>query len=177
MNLKEEKISGEIVYEGSFLKLHKDKVLCPNGNISYREYIHHPGAAAILVKVQDKFMLEKQYRYPVSEVTLEIPAGKLDLNESPLDAAKRELEEETGYKASNLMYLGKIHTTVGFTDEVIYIYYTDELTKTKTNFDSDELILLSYHSFDEIKEMIRNGEITDSKTIAAISLYMLKKEF
>lgn len=176
MNKFEEKQLDSIVaYKGSFLTLYKDKVKCPNGNISYREYLHHPGAVGILAQLDGKFILETQYRYPIRCNTLEIPAGKIDNNESPIDAAIRELEEETGYKANNIKYLGKIHSSVGFTDEVIYLYYANDLVKTNTNFDSDEFIELNYYSIDELKSLILSGAITDSKTICSINMFLMEK--
>ena len=103
MNLKEKKLSSELIYKGKIIDVYKDKVLCPNGHESYREYVSHCKASCIMALLPNgKFILEKQYRYPYDEVIYEFPAGKCDPNEDPLKTATRELEEETG--CSCLLY-------------------------------------------------------------------------
>lgn len=175
MDMKEKKISGEVIFEGKVVKLEKDKVICPNGNISYREVVRHPGGAAILGITKDnEVILERQFRYPYDEVIYEIPAGKLELNEDPYTAALREFEEETGNKAEKLESLGEIYPTCGYSSEIIYLYLAKDYVKTNTHFDDDEFIELEYIPLEKTKEMILNGKIKDAKTIASIMMYLLK---
>lgn len=174
MNLKEETLYRKIAYEGSFLKVEYDEVVISNGNKSSREVIRHPGAAAVLACVDGKYIIERQYRYPIDEVIYEIPAGKKDKDEDFIDTAYRELEEETGYKAASMKYLGEIYTSVGFCDERIKIYKAEGLTKTSTKLDPDEIVEIDFFTFDEIKEMIKKGIIKDAKTVAAFGLIIME---
>ncbi len=131
MDQKEIKISGKVVYEGKVVTLKVDTVLCPNGNESKREIVTHNGGAAVLLVLDGKILLERQFRYAYNEIIYEIPAGKLEKNENPRSAAIRELEEETGYIAKNIIDLGSIYPSVGYTDEIIYLY-KDLLSKKKS---------------------------------------------
>ncbi len=177
MEFTEKKIDGEVIYDGKVLKLIKDKVLCPGDVVSYREIIlHHGGAAILAINEDKKIFLVKQFRYAYNELLYEIPAGKLEKDEDPYDAAMRELEEETGNRADNLEYLGVIYPSCGYTSEKIHLYLATKFVKTHTNFDKDENIETYLFSLDEVKKMILNGEIKDAKTICAINYYMLKYE-
>ncbi len=176
MDLEEKKLNGEIVYKGTLLEVHKDEILCPNGNKAYREYIEKIPAAAVIAKVDDKFIFEKQFRYPFHDVLIEIPAGKCDENEDPINTAKRELEEETGYLAKNIKFLGKCFPSVAYTSEVIHLYYASELEKTHIHLDENEFVEVFYLSEDEVIEKIKSGEISDAKTVQAFALYLLNKE-
>ena len=175
MNMEEKKLSGEVLFDGKVVRLEKDKVLCPNGRESYREVVRHNGGAAILcVTNDDKVLLIKQFRYCYNEVIWEIPAGKLEGNEDPYDAAMREFEEETGNKASELIPLGNIYPTCGYSSEKIYLYLALDYKKTETHLDPDEVIITEYVPIARVKEMILNNEIKDAKTICALSTYFLK---
>lgn len=175
MNMKEEKISGEVLFKGKVVTLVKDKVLCPNGNESYREIVKHPGGAAILcITENNEILLEKQFRYAYDEVIYEIPAGKLEYGEDPYNAAIREFEEETGNKADSLIPLGKIYPTCGYSSEIIHLYLAKDYVKTKTHLDEDEVIETLLIPLDKVNEMIINGEIRDAKTICALYTYMAK---
>ena len=174
MNKEEKKLSSEQIYDGRVIKVSKDKVLCPNGNESLREIVHHRGGVGILFKLGDKFVFERQYRYAFNEEMIEIPAGKLEEGEIPLPAAERELLEETGYRPLEMIYLGDMYPTVGYSNEVIHLYYCEKAIKEERHLDNDECIDLFLLSMEEIDKMIANNEIKDSKTIAAISLYRLK---
>ncbi len=177
MNLEEKKISGEIIYNGKILTLIKDKVLCPNGNTSFREVVLHNGGAAILCITKDNLVyLVKQFRYPYNEVMYEIPAGKLELNENPYDAALREFEEETGNKAKRLIDLGCIYPSCGYTSEKIYLFLANDFTISKQNLDSDETLEVVLMPLDKVEEMVLNGEIKDSKAICALYRYNLLKK-
>lgn len=171
MKDQEKKLNSEMIYEGKVISVSKDEVLCPNGEKSIREIIYHRGGVAVLIKVDDKFILEKQYRYAFNEDIYEIPAGKLEEGEEPLPAAERELLEETGYRPLEMVFLGDMYPTVGYSKEVIHLYYCEKHVKEERHLDSDESIDLLFLSLEEIEEMINNNTIKDSKTIAAIYLY------
>ena len=175
MELREKKISSTSIYKGKIIDVYKDKVLCPNGHESYREYVKHCKAVCIIAELNGLFALEDQYRYPYDEIIKEFPAGKVDENEDIEHAAKRELEEEIGYHANKLIYLGEIYSSCAYTDEIIYLYYATDLVKTEQHLDINEAINYSFISLDEIKEMIVNNEIKDAKTICALQHYLLKK--
>ena len=174
MNKEEKKLSSKEIYNGKVIKVSKDEVLCPNGNTSIREVVHHRGGVAILIKIEDKFILEKQYRYALNEEIIEVPAGKLEEGEIPLEAAKRECLEETGYKPLDMVFLGDMYPTGGYSSEVIHLYYCSKYQKAERHLDNDEMIDLWLVSLEEIEEMIANNQIKDSKTIAIISLYKSK---
>lgn len=169
MDFKEKIIETSEVFKGNFLKVDHLEVELPDGNIASRDVVRHPGAVAILAFLdEENILLVKQYRVALERVILEIPAGKLEKGEDPLEAAKRELEEETGYKAKELNYLGSIATGAGFTDELIHIYKGTNLYKGVKGGDDDEFIEVTPFSIANIKEMIKTGEIIDVKTIASL---------
>ena len=170
LDLIETKISSENIYDGTLLHVKKDKVELPNGDISYREWIKHPGASAVIpVTDNNEIILVRQYRYPIQSLTMEIPAGKLDVaGEDPLECAKRELEEETGYSAQEYQFLTKLATTVGFSDEFIYIYAARGLKAGQQHTDEDEFINVVTVPLDKAVEMVHSGEILDGKSVVAI---------
>lgn len=171
-DLIEEKVSSEDVFDGNLLHVKKDTVRLPNGNIAYREWIKHPGASAVVpVTPEGRLIFVRQYRYPIQQVTLEIPAGKLDAEgEDPLDCARRELSEETGYQAEKYTFLTKLATTVGFSNEFIYIYAAEGLTAGRQHPDEDEFINVCTLTMDEAMAKIRSGEICDAKSVTAVLL-------
>lgn len=176
MEMKEKKIDGEVLYAGRVVRLERDRVLCPNGRESVREVVRHNGGAAILcLNAQEEVLLIRQFRYPYNEILLEIPAGKLEKNEDPYTAAVRELEEETGNRAAELEYLGKIYPTCGYSSEIIYLYLAKDYVFTETSFDEDECIEACFVPQSRVKEMILSGEIKDAKTICALSYYLMRK--
>jgi ADP-ribose pyrophosphatase len=175
MDLKEKKISSEHIFKGHLLDVYKDTVLCPNGKIAYRELIRHCLASCMIAKLDDgKFLLERQFRYPFDEVLYEFPAGKADGDEKPEVTASRELEEETGYRATKLVYLGKIYPSPAYTDEAIYLYYATSLEKKEQHLDKDEALNIYEVSFEEIEKLVDEDKIHDAKTLAAIYLYKRK---
>jgi len=175
MKFYEEKIDSRRVFEGKMINVRVDRVRLPDGKESTREVVDHPGAVVIVPVLGEKILFVEQYRYPIEQVLLELPAGKLDPGESPEECAKRELEEETGYKAKKLSYLGKIFTTPGFTTEVIHIFAAEDLEKTTQNTDPDEFIEVKELHIEEVLSLLRNAEIEDSKTICALTRFFFAK--
>ena len=171
MDKKEITIHSEQIYKGHVVSLKKDTVLCPNGEQSLREIITHRGGVGILIKVDDKFIIEKQFRYALGKEIYELPAGKLEADEELLEAAKRECLEETGYRPLEMIHLGDSYPTPGYSTEVIHLYYCPKAVKEERHLDNDECIDLIYLSLDEVETLIAEGKIKDSKSVAAIFLY------
>lgn len=170
-DLVEKFIKSEVVFEGNLLTVRRDTVELPNGKHATRELIQHPGAVAVVpIRNDGKILLVRQFRYPVDQLTLEIPAGKLDPGEEPEACAKRELEEETGYKAKKLRLLSSILTTPGFTNEVIHLYLAEDLVLAEQCPDEDEFIDVEVFTKEEIKKMIENGTICDAKSLLGLLL-------
>jgi ADP-ribose pyrophosphatase len=168
-DLTERRLSGERVYDGGLLKVHRDEVALPDGSRGHREYIRHPGAVAILALFDDgRVLLERQYRYPHARDFIELPAGKLEPGEPHLETAKRELLEETGYVAREWSRLGVIHTAIAYTDEAIEIFLAKKLTPGKAKLDAGEFLETLAVPFAEALEMVRDGRITDSKSVTGL---------
>ncbi|MCB5189190.1 NUDIX hydrolase [Methylobacillus arboreus] len=168
-DLVETKISSETIAEGGMLLVKRDQVRVPSGATSQREYVIHPGAV-VVVPVLDNgnLLLERQFRYPLSRVFIELPAGKIDAGELHLETGKRELLEETGYTATEWFYLGLQHPCIGYSNEVIHIYLARGLSAGAHNRDIDEALQLFEASLEQCLQMIRQGELTDGKTIVAL---------
>ena len=169
MDLKETLIHSKKIFQGKIITVNQDSVLLENGKETGRDVVLHPGAVAVVAMTNDdKFVLVRQYRYPVSEALLEIPAGKLDKGEHPDDCARRELEEETGYLAAKLQKITSVYTTPGFCNEIIHIYLATQLTKTAQCLDEDEFLNIEYYTSDEIHQMIIDGRIHDAKSMIGL---------
>ena len=167
-DLTEHFVAGGRVFDGNLLKVHRDTVRLPDGTQGQREYIRHPGAVAIVARFEDgTIVLERQFRYPNRRVFLEIPAGKLEPGEPPLETAQRELLEETGYVADQWIRIGVMHTAIGYTDEAIELFLARKLTKKTAKLDAGEFLEVSIHPLAEVLAMIRDGRITDAKTMTA----------
>ncbi|HYD57555.1 MAG TPA: NUDIX hydrolase [Burkholderiales bacterium] len=168
-DLTEHFLSGEQVYDGALLKVHRDHVRLPDGTQSTREYIRHPGAVAVVPLFDDgRVLLERQFRYPHRREFIEVPAGKLEPGEPHLQTAKRELLEETGYSAGEWTRLGVIHTAIAYTDEAIELFVARKLTLSERRLDVGEFLEIFTVPFPEAVQMVREGRITDSKTVAAL---------
>lgn len=168
-DLKEHRISGELVFDGSLLKVHRDVVRLPDGSQGTREYMRHPGAVAIVPLFDDaRVLLERQFRYPHGREFIEIPAGKLDPGEPALETAKRELLEETGYVAAQWTRQCVIHTAIAYTDESIEIFVARKLTQSTRKLDVGEFLETFIVPFNEAIGMIRDGRITDAKSVAGL---------
>ena len=169
-NLVEKQISREEIFSGVALHVVRDEILLPNGKKSVREISLHNGAAAIIPILPDgRVLMERQYRYAHGRVMLEIPAGKLDTpDEIPLEAAKRELREETGAVAEKITFLGRIAPSPALINEIIYLYMAEDLSFGENDLDDGEFLDIEYIHIDKLYEMVMNGEIEDSKTQIAI---------
>jgi len=162
-------LDGEEVYSGRLLKVHRDRVRLPDGAESAREYIRHPGAVAIVPLLEDgRVVLERQFRYPVGKVFVEIPAGKLEPGEDHLETGKRELLEETGYVAREWRRLGLIHNAIGYSDEIIEIWLARGLTRQAQQLAEGEFLEVFSLPLAEAQAMARDGRITDVKTIVGL---------
>jgi ADP-ribose pyrophosphatase len=151
------------------LEVHRDQVRLPDGTQAVREYIRHPGAVAVVALFEDgTLLLERQYRYPHRREFIEIPAGKVDPGEPHLGTAKRELLEETGYAAAEWTRLGVIHTAIAYTDEAIELFLAKKLTLGERKLDAGEFLEVFRVPFEEAVGMIREGRITDAKTVTAL---------
>jgi ADP-ribose pyrophosphatase len=165
-HLKETKVDGGIAYDGGFLKVHKDRVRLPNGALTGREYIRHPGAVVILPVLDDgRILLERQFRYPNDQVFIEFPAGKIDEGEDHLDCAKRELVEETGYTASDWRFVATIHNAIAYSDEHLELFLARGLKEGDAQLDEGEFVECFTATLDELLEWVRTGRVTDVKTI------------
>lgn len=173
--LKESQLHTETVFKGGLLHVKRDEVLLPNGQQSFREYIVHPGAVVILAFLDNgKLLFERQFRYPLGKVFLELPAGKIDPGEHILATAQRELREETGYTAGEWNYLGLLHPCIGYSDERIEIFEARGLRLAgEQELDHNEFLELVELSPEEAKNAVFSGLITDAKTIS--SLYWLER--
>lgn len=169
MIFEEKKISSERIYEGAIMNVRRDTVTAPKGT-AYREIVEHNGAVAAIALTEDKnIIMVKQFRYACGEAILEIPAGKIDKGETdPVAAMKRELKEETGYTASQVLHMGDVNPSCAYSEEVIHLYLMTGLTPGEQNLDEDEALEVIEMPFDEVYDMAVRGELVDSKTLAAL---------
>lgn len=165
----------QLRYTGTILKIYEDTVIA-NGHEAHWDYIHHDGAAAIVpVTDEGKLLMVRQYRNALDRETLEIPAGKLDTPDEPkIECARRELEEETGFRCENLEYLMTLNTTVAFCDEAIDVFVARDLIPSHQHLDDDEVIYVEEWELADLQQLIYSGTMTDSKTVAAIMAYAQK---
>ena len=169
----EKTVNSKPIFAGKVISLQVDTVALPNGKEAAREIVRHPGAAAVIALVDGKLLVVEQYRKPLERFQIEIPAGKLDPNEDPMTAAARELEEETGYRAENLVLYNAFATSPGFADEVIYIYFTHQAVPGEQRLDEDEFLHVSAITMEQADAYIAEGRICDAKTLIAVLAWKL----
>lgn len=173
-NFEEKTLSEIKEFDGKFIKVSTYNVELSTGKKGLREVVHHPGGVVVVAqKDENTILMVKQFRYPIQQVSLELPAGRLEIGEDPDFAIKRELEEETGFIAKTWKSLGFIHTTPGFCDEKLYLYYATDLEFKEQVPDDGEIIEYFEYNINEVFEMIKKGEINDSKTICALSRFKM----
>ena len=177
--LEEKPLDSKLIYSGSLLNVYRDEIELPNGKHTGREYIKHNGAVCIAAMKEDgTIAVEHQFRYPFHRVITELPAGKLDsIDEVPLEAAKRELREETGITADKWTYLGGLIPTCAYSTELIHLYLAEKLHFGEKDLDEDEFINVRFMALDELVEKVMSGEIQDSKTQTTVLkvAYLLNK--
>lgn len=180
MLFEEKTMKSDKVYEGKIVNLRIDTVELPDKKYSKREIVEHPGAVGLIPITEDNcVILVKQFRKPVEKFLLEIPAGKLELNEEPRETAIRELKEETGFEAGKIEYLLEFYTSPGFSNEKIHLFLATDLIEGESTPDSGEFIEKVKISIEDLLKMVDRGEIVDSKTIIGINLadkYINKKK-
>lgn len=169
-NLVESFVSSQEIFDGRILHLFDDKVLLPNGQSASREVIRHVGAVCVIPLLSDgRVIVERQFRYPIDQVITEIPAGKLDsADEDPLEAAKRELKEETGYEAERFIHLGVFYPAAAYCDEKIHMYLALDLHEGDQDLDPDEFLTVLTVPLQELVDDVMSGKITDAKTQTAV---------
>lgn len=170
MDLTERMVSSETIFEGKIIKVTLDQARLPNGSLAAREVVYHPGGVAVLALDSDNTVyLVKQFRYPLQELLLELPAGKLDhgAEEDRLLGAQRELSEETGLEAAEWTYLGYTLASPGFCDEALHMYLARGLSRKEQHLDEDEFLDVVTMPFGQLVEQVMDGTITDGKTVSA----------
>ena len=172
-HLKEHLHERQELFKGNFLHALRDTVRLPDGKLATREYVIHPGAVVVVPLVQGedgqtRVVLERQFRYPVGQVMVELPAGKLEVGEDPLLCGQRELLEETGYTASEWTRAGQMHLAIAYSTEVIHVYFARGLTLGQQQLDAGEFLDVFTATPQELVQWCRNGTVTDAKTLSCM---------
>jgi ADP-ribose pyrophosphatase len=165
----EHRVASTLAYDGGLLKVRRDEVRLPDGSPAWREYVEHPGAVMMLAFLDERtILLERQYRYPKRAHFIELPAGKIEKGEPPLETAKRELVEECGYEAAEWWQIARLDPCIGYSDEVILLYGARGLTHVGASLDVGEHLLTFSVALDDALAWVRDGTITDTKTVFGI---------
>ena len=178
MNLEEKQLKAEYLYKGRIINVRRDEAELPNGMTALREVIEHPGGVCVAALTdENEVLMVSQYRYPYSEVIMEIPAGKRDSkDENPLECGIRELKEETGAVAEKFIFLGELYPTPGYCGEIIWLYAATGLNFGEQNPDEDEFLTVQKIPLEKAVDMIMSGEIKDAKTQTAVLKLKLLKD-
>lgn len=168
-HLREETVSSEMVFQGRLLEVRRDHIRLPDGSAATREFIVHGGAVMVVPLLDDgRLVMERQWRYPLAQVMLEFPAGKLDAGESTRDCAQRELSEETGYRANEWARAGVLHNAIAYSSERIEIWFARGLVPGPRRLDEGEFLDIQLCSVDELDRRCAAGEVTDAKTLIGL---------
>jgi ADP-ribose pyrophosphatase len=163
------------IYHGKIINLQVDSVRLESGRTVIREVVRHPGGVVAIPVLDDgRLLLVRQFRFPLQKFILELPAGKLDSNQPPLETIMREVEEESGYRAGSMAYQFSFYTTPGISDEIIHLFVATHLTPVPQRLEEGEHITVEAYSMDQCLEMIRTREIADGKTILGLLWYHLQ---
>lgn len=176
MEYIERTVKKNYIYQGRILNLRCDDAVLPDGKPCVREIVEHSGGACVLYVEDGKVLFVRQYRYAYGESLYEIPAGKLEKGEDPMKAAARELEEEAGIKAGRLELMYIDYPSPGYTNEKIYIYRAFDGERVASHLDEDEFLEVEFIPIEKVKEMLKNGEIKDGKTVMALQGYFLAEK-
>ena len=165
----ESTLERQTVFEGKFLKVRRDLARLPDGATATREFVMHPGAAAMVpIGGDERILVERQFRYAMGQMYVEIPAGKIDAGETSIQTARRELLEETGYEAQQWGFLTRIHPAIGFSDEVMDIYLARDLSLRERAMDVDEFLEIEWVTLGWMMDELRAGRLPDVKTQIAV---------
>ena len=175
--LEERRLESRLVFDGRLFQVFQDEVGLPDGSRAGREWIRHRGAVFILahLKNSDELLFVRQYRYPVGRVLLELPAGKLDSGEDPEDCARRELEEETGFRAGALEWIQTLHPCVGYSDERLHFYFTDDLRRGEIRPDRGEFLERVTLDMPEVRRLLSEGSLWDAKTAFGVAWFLARR--
>lgn len=175
-HLHEELVDSQLAFAGHFFQVHSDTVRLSDGSLAPRQYVSHPGAVTVVAVLDNgDIVLERQYRHPLQRVLIELPAGKLDPGETPLQTGQRELLEETGYQAAKWTPLGCMTPCVGYSNELLWYFLAEGLHFSGQQLDEGERVDVVHYSPQAFENAIRDGSITDSKTITGWTLWQLHK--
>ena len=167
--LVERCVASEPLFEGAFLRAFRDQVALPDGSLAAREYVRHPGAVVVIAQADDgRYVVERQYRYPVQRVMLEFPAGKLDAGEDPFVCGQRELQEETGFRAREWAYAGAMHLAIAYSDEVIHIFFARGLVAGAQALDAGEFLEVELMTLADLLHAAQTGALTDAKSLSCL---------
>lgn len=172
-HLIETKLKSQELFRGHFLHAFRDTVALPDGTQATREYVTHPGAVMIIPLLELpgqalQLVMERQYRYPVQQVMIEFPAGKLDPNESTLQCAQRELLEETGYRAKQWARAGVLHPVISYSTEFIEVWFAKDLSLSERQLDEGEFLEVFLQTPETLQQACLNGKVTDAKTLTGM---------
>lgn len=174
---KEHIINSSRIFSGRIVQLDHAEVRLPEGGTAMREIVRHAkGACCVAVAPDGRIYTVEQYRIPMDDFTIELPAGKVDQGEEPMDAARRELREEIGMNAANLELICPAAVSPGFTDEVVFIYMATDLTACEMQPDEDEFLTVRLYTLDQLMDMISQGRIYDAKTILGLYYALLHRD-